>query len=85
MDNMVKEKVVDWFCNHTDAEQSEILEHLEVNYFDAEYLDSFSFIEFISDMEEAFQIEFEHDQFEDRNFSTIQGMIDIISKMLEEV
>ena len=85
MNEMVKEKVIDWFCDHINLSKDEVLENIGENYFDKEYLDSFAFIEFISDMESTFNIEFDHDQFENRNFSTIKGMIEIISKMTEGV
>ena len=72
--------VIEWFENHSTASREQIMENLDKNYFDLSYIDSFQFIELISDIEEI-GIELGNDQFEDRNFATINGLIGILEQM----
>lgn len=49
------------------------------NYFDAG-LDSFSFITLVNTIEEKYQISFTNNEFQDRKFSTIHGLAEIIER-----
>ena len=51
---------------------------LEVDYFQQGYVDSIGFIELIDDIEENYKIEFSNKDFQQRSFSTIQGMVALI-------
>ena len=70
--------VIEWFKKHTSVSEKEINENKDENYFDLGYIDSFEFIELISDIEEL-GIELENEQFEDRRFSTISCLAGILS------
>ena len=43
--------VIEWFKKHTSVSEKEINENKDENYFDLGYIDSFEFIELISDIE----------------------------------
>lgn len=75
--------IVEWFLNHTTAEKEDLKKELDTNYFQRGYMDSFMFIEFISEIEQQFHIEFSNEQFEDRSFSTINGLSRIITCLLQ--
>ena len=74
--------IVDYFCLHCGADEAEVKANLDVNYFQAGYVDSFQFINMVSDIEEEFGIEFDNDQFENRSFSTVNGLANIIEEMM---
>lgn len=71
--------VIKWFAVHGTSE-SEMQDHLNENFFDLGYIDSFAFITLISDIEDEFGVSFDNDRFQERAFSTIQGL----AKALEE-
>ena len=77
MSNVTK-WIVDWFVTECSIEESKITENLDNNYFEAGFIDSFKFITMVADAEDKFGIEFSNDQFEDRSFSTINGLAKII-------
>ncbi|MBR3834091.1 MAG: hypothetical protein IKJ73_07215 [Lachnospiraceae bacterium] len=74
----MRDWIVKWFVDHTGKTESEIVRDAKENYFDLGYIDSFEFIELISDLEEA-GIQLNNDSFEDRRFATIEGLIEILS------
>lgn len=65
--------VINWFAAHGAAEV-EIKEHLDENFFDLGYIDSFAFISLMADIEDEFGVSFDNDRFQDRAFSTIHGL-----------
>ena len=75
-----KNWVIEWFVNHSTAAEEDILNNMEGNYFDLGYIDSFQFIELVSEIEET-GIVLNSKQFEDRKFSTIKGLIDILENV----
>ncbi|MCR5688373.1 MAG: acyl carrier protein [Lachnospiraceae bacterium] len=83
MKNDIMEWIIKWFTEHSNAEESDIRQHLNVNYLDMGYIDSFEFITFMGDIEDKFGVQFANDQFEDRSFSTIEGMAKIIEGLMK--
>ncbi len=79
--NNVTKWIVDWFVNECGIEESQINENLDRNYFEAGFIDSFKFISLVGDVEDRFGIEFSNDQFEDRSFSSINGLAKIIEEL----
>lgn len=73
--------IVDWLVSNCGANEAEVRTNLNENYFLAGYIDSFQFINMISDIEEEFGVEFDNNQFEDRSFSTVNGLSKIIEEM----
>lgn len=69
-----------WFYQRT--EKNEFPDGIETkNYFEAGLIDSFGIIELIEDIESEFNINFQENNFQDRRFSTIQGLAEIIEEL----
>ena len=84
MQSDVKAWLLSWFESNTEVARTELEENVNSNYFDKEYIDSFEFISLIADIEDEFGISFDNDQFEDRSFSTINGLVKIIEGLLNK-
>ena len=80
----VKSWIIDWFLENSNVEKDEIIAKPSENYLINGWIDSFKFINFISDIEENFDIIFSNDEFQDRNFGTIDGLISAIKKKISE-
>jgi acyl carrier protein len=76
--------MVDWFEKNTIAKKKELLDFLNVSYFEKGWMDSFKFISFIVDIEEEFGVAFSNDEFQNREFSTIEGLTKIVFKRLKD-
>lgn len=76
--------LINWFTKHTDFDGDEIEKSSKENYFECGWVDSFKFISFISEIEEHFGIYFSNDEFQNREFSTIEGLTVIIREKLDE-
>lgn len=81
--NDVKKWLVDYIAANCGRTTAEIMENLDENYFLAGYIDSFQFINMVADIEEKFAIEFANEQFEDRSFSTVNGLARIIEGLIK--
>lgn len=79
--NNISKWIVAWLEKNGDVDAIDITQNMDENYFTAGYIDSFKFINMISDIEESFGIEFDNSQFEDRNFTTVNGLSKIIREM----
>jgi acyl carrier protein len=75
--------IVQWFVKNTNVPEEEVTSHLESNYFEHKWVDSFSFIQFISDIEENFHIRFDNSEFQDREFATIAGLSKILAEKVQ--
>ncbi len=51
------------------------------NYFEIGLIDSFGVIELIEALESNFNIQFEQKHFQDRRFSSINGLAEILSEL----
>ena len=51
------------------------------NYFEAGLIDSMGVIELISELESALEVRFEQQHFQDRRFTTIGGLAEIIGEL----
>jgi len=74
--------IVNWFRENTLAETEELMNGLDMNYFDSGWLDSIGFISFLTDLEKQFSVEFENDAFQEREFSTIAGLAKILEGLI---
>jgi acyl carrier protein len=70
--------LIEWFATNSPADKDEALAHLDDNYFDLGWIDSFQFMLFLVDIEEHFAISLDNEAFEDRAFATIKGLSRII-------
>ena len=82
MENSTVAWLVKWFAENNGDEESEILNGVNDSYFEKGWMDSLKFINFITDIEEAFSIEFSNEEFQDRSFATIQGISQIIERKM---
>lgn len=80
----VKTWIIEWLNENTVVKEDEIKSGLHDNYFEKGWIDSFQFISFISDIEERFNFNFSNDEFQDRNFSTVEGLVKIIEEKIYE-
>lgn len=78
----IKECLINWFVENSDFAKEVIENNLNENYFEQQWIDSFSFINFISDLEEKFGISFSNEEFQNREFATINGLVLIIKGKL---
>ena len=78
-----REWVLNWFEENSTVDRETLEANGDKNYFDAGYIDSFVFISLIGDMEEDLGVTFDNDQFTDRSFATINGLINILDEMVK--
>lgn len=78
-----REWVLDWFEQNSSVDRETLEANGDQNYFDAGYIDSFVFISLMADIEEELGIEFDNEQFWDRSFATINGLVKILDEMVE--
>lgn len=77
---MYCEWIIDWFVNHGIANKDELCANMDTNFFSSGYIDSFSFLKLIYDVEEKFSISFDNEEFQDKSFATITGLGKCIEK-----
>ena len=75
---MEKEFVIEWFIKNSIATKEELVKNQTMNYLDKGYVDSFGFLELITECEEKFQITFCDEDFSDDAIFTISGLIERI-------
>lgn len=80
MREKIQKWLINWFIDNAGADETKLDNSLDENYFLKGFIDSFQFIELISDIEDEYGIEFDNSQFEDRSFSSISGLAKIISR-----
>jgi acyl carrier protein len=68
--------LIDWFKQR----QPELTLADEDNYFEAGAIDSLGVIELIEDIENAFQLRFSAEDFQDRRFPSIAGLVQLLSE-----
>lgn len=72
-----------WFLNQNNL--SHFPDECEnKNYFEMGLINSFQIIELIEATETEFKIQFNNSHFQDRRFSSIQGLAEIISQIKQE-
>ena len=78
-------KVTEWLLSYFSA-RAELPPGVEsLNYFELGLIDSFGVIELIDEMEREFDFQFEQSHFQDRRFSTINGLTEIVSEIKSEI
>lgn len=75
----IKLWITDWFEKNTDLEKSQIEKNSNENYLGRGWIDSLKFIAFITDIEEKFDIRFSNEEFQNKEFASVDG----ISKIIE--
>lgn len=72
--------VINWFVKNADCREEDIIRLPDESYFEQGFIDSFKFILLIAAIGNEFGIQFDNDRFQDRSFSTINGL----AKAIEE-
>lgn len=75
---MSEDRVLDWIASWFVEKSGQEQLDLENNFFELDYIDSFGVIELIEDLEYEFNIIFNQEDFQDRRFSSIDGLADIV-------
>ena len=70
--------IISWFETHTAAR--EVAQHTQENFLERGWIDSLSFISFITDLENHFKINISYDEFQSPDFSTIDGLAEVVEK-----
>ncbi len=78
----IEQWVINWFAENADVEKDELINNIESNYFHEGWIDSFKFMSLIEDIEDKFDIAFDNEEFQNRNFAVLKGLIEIISSKL---
>ncbi|AIU68109.1 MULTISPECIES: acyl carrier protein [Vibrio] len=73
----IQQKLLSWF--EQQSGQTDIVQ--EANYFETGLIDSFDVIMLMDYCESEFGVVFSESQFEDRRFSTILGLVEIINEL----
>ncbi|MBI5227916.1 hypothetical protein HY988_04985 [Candidatus Micrarchaeota archaeon] len=76
----IRNWLIEWFLKNTSLTRNQIETKTSDNYFDKGWIDSFKFISLVSDIETIFNINFLNDDFQDRSFSSIEGLALIIKR-----
>lgn len=74
-----KNWLINWFEKNSTIAIKDIKKHLDENYLEKGWIDSFKFITFITDIENNFKIRFSNNEFQNRKFATINGLSKIIN------
>jgi acyl carrier protein len=72
-----------WFLQNSSIEIEDIKNSYDVNYLQIGWIDSFDFIKMITDIEQYFKIKFKNDEFQNRSFATIDGLVHIVEVKLD--
>jgi acyl carrier protein len=80
----VKEWLIIWFEKNSDLSKIEIEDKFSDDYLAKGWIDSFKFISFVTEIEEEFKITFSTDEFQNRAFSTLEGLDKIIEARIEK-
>lgn len=67
----------EWFSKKVDLPEN----YEEKNYFDEQWIDSLGVMFLVGDIESEFNCQFDQESFQDRRFSTIKGLSEIISEL----
>lgn len=84
MFSTINDWLIQWFQKNSLASEKEIQEKRNENFFSLGWIDSFKFIILISDIEDHFNVEFNNDDFQNRNFSTLSGLSEIINMRMKK-
>jgi acyl carrier protein len=81
----VSDWLMRWFEANTPATRQELDDFPDANYFEKRWMDSLKFVVFIMDVEAHFNISFSNEEFQNRDFSTIDGLKKIIINHTESL
>ena len=71
--------VVERLAAQSGVDPAEVAKRSAENYLEIGWIDSFGFIEFLSEMEDELGVDFDNDEFQDRGFGTADGLAAILA------
>jgi len=80
----IKEWLINWFEKNSDLNRDEIVNGVNEDYLAKGWIDSFKFVSFVTEIEDEFKITFSNKEFQNRDFSTIEGLTRIIESRIEK-
>jgi acyl carrier protein len=72
--------LVDWFVRNVGLSAQDVTAKANENYFDLGWIDSLKFVNFILEIEQEFGVHFSNEDFQDRDFGTLEGLLQYINK-----
>ncbi|MBI4679321.1 MAG: hypothetical protein HY748_17235 [Elusimicrobia bacterium] len=78
----VRPWLVAWFERKGQVAGSTLEEKIQTDYFAAGLIDSLGVVSLIADVEGAFSIRFSDRHYQERRFSTIGGLAEIVSELV---
>jgi acyl carrier protein len=78
----LKEQVSQWLCDWFASRRKfkgDAAQLRDMNYFDAGLLTSLEVIEFVSEIEDCFGVQFSEQDFQDPRFVTVAGLAELIA------
>jgi len=78
----LKEQAAEWLCDwfvRRKKFKGDATKLLDINYFDAGLLTSLEVIEFVSEIEDRFGVQFSEQDFQDPRFVTVAGLSELIA------
>ena len=79
---LCEKAIAEWLMTWFKKRGVSVKDDLNTNYFESGWIDSLEMIELIMDIEENFSIRFRAGHFQDRRFSSIEGLSGIIAGLL---
>lgn len=76
--------ILDWFAANSGVSHAEIAQGASQSYFEQGWIDSLTFIRFITELEAAHDIRFKNEDFQDRAFSTLDGLAAMVDARTHE-
>ena len=78
MSEVVREWLTDWFVSRAKIGKQVRESLLNVDYFEAGWLTSMEVVEFVTDIEQRFGMQFSDHDLQDARFITIAGLAELI-------
>lgn len=75
-----KDWIVNWFKSHSSESADVINESLKKNYMEIGLIDSFGFVQLLSDIDDEFNVMFVNEDFLNPEFQNIEGLIKLIDE-----
>lgn len=79
-----EEWIIKWFVNNGKMSEKEVIANINKNYIDIGLVDSFGFLQLLSDIAEEFEMEFSDEDFSNEKFFTISGLSELLRGMNNE-
>lgn len=74
------EWIIDWFIAHSSESADVINQSVKENYMEKSLLDSFGFVQMLSDIDDEFDVMFVNEDFLNPEFQTMEGLAKLIDE-----